>query len=53
VRESAAGFETRFEYWDISLQGWPVVAIEARIARDGRMLAVTRSGEEPPDGEPQ
>ncbi len=43
IRASAGGFDTRFEYWDTTHSGQPVVQIDVRIARDGQMLGVERN----------
>lgn len=42
VRELAEAFETRFDYWDTSIPGWPVVEIEVTVGRDGRLLGAER-----------
>ena len=47
IRASAGGFDTRFEYWDTTHSGQPVVQIDVRIARDGQMLGVERNVLEP------
>jgi hypothetical protein len=49
VNESEGEFETRFEYWDTSSPGWPVVGITVRVAGDGRLLAAERRVLDPAD----
>ncbi len=50
VNRTAEGFETRFNYWETSLAGRPVIEILFRLARDGQVRSVSRRDAPPATG---